>query len=369
MKDFFELREAVGDTALAFQTPQGTVTATKRNTKGMRGKQDGYSISLKTKSGKVIDLGSHPKPTKSNLLSIVKNAMQKESVEETLEESKIFWVKVGTGRDHMVVKVKADTKGAAVKKMKAKYPKHPVSLDRNQKQGQPAGALESVELEEGKFSAKFTDHTPNKDFNDLAKKHKVKVTHDKKGESTTIHGDEESILSILKTMYGSDWKTMYTKKGNSYVDESVKTEDKGQFIYAAKQAKAKGDSTFVFAGKTYNCEDVLENENLDELSAKLLDKAAKKADDESDKAHHAKDRGRAGKKYDQATKFHKGAKDSRRRAIKRGEKVTEDLDEAVNMGPWNRGAINKAMAKAGIKGPMAKTFIAALRTSGTVDEK
>ena len=48
---------------------------------------------------------------------------------------------------------------------------------------------------------------------------------------------------------------------NESVEESVKTEDKGQFIYAAKQAKAKGDSTFVFAGKTYNCEEV-----LDELS-------------------------------------------------------------------------------------------------------
>jgi len=64
----------VGDTALAFQTPQGTVTATKRNTKGMRGKQDGWSLSLKTKSGKVVDLGSHPNPTKANVLSIAKNA-------------------------------------------------------------------------------------------------------------------------------------------------------------------------------------------------------------------------------------------------------------------------------------------------------
>ena len=65
-----------------------------------------------------------------------------------LRENKIFFVKVGDGRDSMTVKVKADTKGAAVKKMKAKYPKYPVSLDRNQKQGRPAGALESVELEE-----------------------------------------------------------------------------------------------------------------------------------------------------------------------------------------------------------------------------
>lgn len=75
MKTFQELREAVGDTALAFQTPYGTVTATKRNTKGMRGKQDGYSISLKTKSGKVVDLGSHPKPTKATVTSIAKNVM------------------------------------------------------------------------------------------------------------------------------------------------------------------------------------------------------------------------------------------------------------------------------------------------------
>jgi hypothetical protein len=75
MKTFQELREAVGDVAIAHQTPYGTVTATKRNTKGMRGKQDEYSLSLKTKSGKVVDLGSHPKPTKANVLSIAKNAM------------------------------------------------------------------------------------------------------------------------------------------------------------------------------------------------------------------------------------------------------------------------------------------------------
>ena len=47
----------------------------------------------------------------------------------------------------------------------------------------------------------------------------------------------------------------------------------------------------------------------------------------------------------------------------------ETLEEAVNMGPWNRGAINKAMSKAGIKGSQAKAFIAALRVSGTVDEE
>lgn len=51
------------------------------------------------------------------------------------------------------------------------------------------------------------------------------------------------------------------------------------------------------------------------------------------------------------------------------EPQEETLEEAVNMGPWNRGAINKAMSKAGIKGPQAKAFIAALRVSGTVAEE
>ena len=75
----------------------------------------------------------------------------------------------------------------------------------------------------------------------------------------------------------------------------------------------------------------VKEESLDELSAKLLNRAADKADAESDTAHHAKNRERAGKKYDQATRFHKGAKNARRRAIKRGEKVTEDLSESVEL--------------------------------------
>ena len=81
------------------------------------------------------------------------------------------------------------------------------------------------ELREAKVTAKFTDHTPDKDFNDLAKKNRVKVTHDNGSETTTIHGDEKAVLSVLKTMYGNDWKDMYTKKGSTYVDESVKLEE------------------------------------------------------------------------------------------------------------------------------------------------
>ena len=81
------------------------------------------------------------------------------------------------------------------------------------------------ELREAKVTAKFTDHTPDKDFNDLAKKNRVKVTHDNGSETTTIHGDEKGVLSVLKTMYGNDWKYMYTKKGSTYVGESVKLDE------------------------------------------------------------------------------------------------------------------------------------------------
>ena len=121
--------------------------------------------------------------------------------------------------------------------------------------------------------------------------------------------------------------------------KATKTEDKGQFIYAAKQAKAKGDSTFVFAGKTYNCEEVLESETT--------------------------------YKPDPDGGNHKAVKaaETRAKIAKHDAEARKSMDEAVNMGPWNRGAINKAMAKAGIKGKMAKDFIAVLRKSGTVDEE
>ena len=78
-------------------------------------------------------------------------ASKKESV--NLEENKIFFVKVGDGRDSMVVKTKASNSREAMKKMRDEYPKKKVSLDRNQKQGRPAGAFESVETNESVSSA------------------------------------------------------------------------------------------------------------------------------------------------------------------------------------------------------------------------
>jgi len=81
--------------------------------------------------------------SKAKQMGIIK----KESV-DLEEENKIFFVKVGDGRDSMTVKTKARNSREALKKMRSEHPKSRVSLDINQKQGQPAGALESVDLEE-----------------------------------------------------------------------------------------------------------------------------------------------------------------------------------------------------------------------------
>ena len=63
---------------------------------------------------------------------------------ETVNENKMFFVKVGDGRDSMTVKTKAANKSDALKKVRGEYPKDKVSLDRNQKQGEPAGMLEAT---------------------------------------------------------------------------------------------------------------------------------------------------------------------------------------------------------------------------------
>ncbi len=70
-----------------------------------------------------------------------KDKRQKESVE--LDENKVFFVKVGDGRDSMTVKTKAKNSREALKKMRAEHPKDRVSLDINQKQGKSAGTFES----------------------------------------------------------------------------------------------------------------------------------------------------------------------------------------------------------------------------------
>lgn len=59
----------------------------------------------------------------------------------------------------------------------------------------------------------------------------------------------------------------YLHKRRKATDDAIdggkkpaKNEDQGQFIYAAKQAKKKGEKDFVFAGKKYNVESALKEE-------------------------------------------------------------------------------------------------------------
>ena len=121
-----QIEEAVGDTALAYQTPYGTATATKS------GKQDGYSLSLKTKSGKTVDLGSHPKPTKANVMSIVKNVMQKESVDEG---------SCGTHREQMINAVYSEMKGMSMESLCAMANQMEMSCGKQESKEQQLDAM------------------------------------------------------------------------------------------------------------------------------------------------------------------------------------------------------------------------------------
>lgn len=94
LKTFFELRERYTsnkDVELdeqTFKTPYGVVTVSRRDTRGMRGRQDGYSMTLKKKNGETVSLGSHPRPTEKAANAIAKNLMKRENEEvEQIDES------------------------------------------------------------------------------------------------------------------------------------------------------------------------------------------------------------------------------------------------------------------------------------------
>jgi len=64
----------------------------------------------------------------------------------------------------------------------------------------------------------------NKDFKNLVKKNRLKITtvgdgsQTGKDSDTVVSGDAKGIQNVLQTMYGNDWKEMYKLKGNKYVD-------------------------------------------------------------------------------------------------------------------------------------------------------
>jgi len=64
----------------------------------------------------------------------------------------------------------------------------------------------------------------NKDFKNLVKKNRLKITtvgdgsQTGKDSDTVVSGDAKGIQNVLQTMYGDDWKEMYKLKGGNYVD-------------------------------------------------------------------------------------------------------------------------------------------------------
>lgn len=183
--------------------------------------------------------------------------------------------------------------------------------------------MEMVKSSLTEGSVHLDDHDPSDpDFKKLVKKLRLKTKSHKDGTMVTGKGDD--IEKMLKTMYGNDWKDLYTRKGDMFedasndqsddgdgmdkvdpkavkkkfkdrkdkdidndgdvddsdeylhkrrkaiskaVDESKVEEGKRGFIMAAKAAKEKGEKTFMFAGKEYNCEDIDEDGNMKEFHA------------------------------------------------------------------------------------------------------
>jgi len=64
----------------------------------------------------------------------------------------------------------------------------------------------------------------NKDFKNLVKKNRLKITtvgdgsQTGKDSDTVVSGDAKGIQNVLQTMYGDDWKKMYKLKGGNYDD-------------------------------------------------------------------------------------------------------------------------------------------------------
>ena len=106
---------------------------------------------------------------------------------------------------------------------------------------------EEFELSEG--SVEFLDHdASDKDFIALAKKHKLKVKSD--GEDTVATGDPKNIEKLLQTMYGDDWKDMYSVKGGEYTEEEVELDEAKYDLYH-KDFSSAMQHAYAMAKKLY----------------------------------------------------------------------------------------------------------------------
>jgi len=123
---------------------------------------------------------------------------------------------------------------------------------------------------------------------------------------------------------GEAWASVTSK-----IEEATdKQEDKGQFIYAAKQAKKDGKDEFVFAGKTYKTEDALKDDasNDKEDDGEGMDKVDPKAAKKKFKDRKDKDIDNDGDVDDSDEYLHK-----RRKAIAKKKVVGNDGEKKAEI--------------------------------------
>ena len=86
--------------------------------------------------------------------------------------------------------------------------------------------MEMVKSSLTEGSVHLDDHDPSDpDFKKLVKKLRLKTKSHKDGTMVTGKGDD--IEKMLKTMYGNDWKDLYTRKGDMFEDASNDQSDDG----------------------------------------------------------------------------------------------------------------------------------------------
>ena len=82
--------------------------------------------------------------------------------------------------------------------------------------------MSNYNMKEGKVV--FDDHdADDPDFVKLIKKHGLKAKSD--GDDTTVTGSPDKIEKVLQTIYGNDWKDMYTRKGQNFENFAGKEVD------------------------------------------------------------------------------------------------------------------------------------------------
>lgn len=148
--------------------------------------------------------------------------------EDDDEEKKIFFVKVGDGRDSMTVKTKAKNKSEALKKIRDEHPKERVSLDTNHDQGKPAEMLESDELDEShsvkdQIYDRYEELSGHRD-NPKVKKHLAKA--DKCWQDGDVQGCMDALRAgeklVAPKRESKDWEKQAADDASARLDNHKK---------------------------------------------------------------------------------------------------------------------------------------------------